>query len=381
MSAPSKTDSAHMARALALAERGRYSAHPNPVVGCVVARDDVVIGEGWHERAGEPHAEINALAAAGPAAAGATVYVTLEPCAHHGKTPPCSKALIEAGVKRVVVAMPDPFERVSGRGMTELSNAGIATELGLMRAVAENLNAGFIARVTRGSPLVRVKVAASIDGAIAMKNGESQWITGSAARDDVQRLRARSGAILTGIGTVLADDPSLTVRLPELATAAAQPLRVVLDSQLRMPVTAAMLDLPGSTLICCTGSPDRTPLEKAGAEVISVGASGAQVDVRQLLEILGERSINDLLVEAGPALTGHLLQQDLVDELVIYLAPHIMGSETRGMFQTPSLLRLADRKPLAIRDVRRVGDDTRITAVVRGQDEQAQLARSRSEVS
>ena len=209
-----------------------------------------------------------------------------------------------------------------------------------------------------------------------MHSGESQWITGTAARDDVQRLRARSGAILTGIGTVLIDDPSLTVRLPELAKAVTQPLRVVLDSRLRMPVSSAMLDLPGSTLVCCAGNPDQAPLEKAGAEVIAVGASGAQVDVRQLLGILGERNINDLLVEAGPVLTGHLLQLGLVDELVIYLAPHIMGSETRGMFQTPSLLTLADRKPLEIRDVRHIGDDIRITAVVRGGEESAQPRKS-----
>ncbi len=234
-----------MAQALKLAARGQYSAHPNPMVGCVIAHEAVVVGEGWHERAGEAHAEINALAAAGEAAKDATAYVTLEPCAHHGKTPPCATALIAAGIRKVVVAMPDPFREVDGRGVAALRDAGIVTEIGLMRAAAEALNRGFIMRVTQGRPLVRLKLATSIDGASAMRSGESQWITGTRARHDVQRLRAGSGAILTGIGTVLADNPSMQVRAREFLGAGLQPLRVVLDSKLRMPPTAADARAPG----------------------------------------------------------------------------------------------------------------------------------------
>jgi len=367
MAAFSDSDCAHMARALQLAARGQYSAHPNPMVGCVIVKNEDVVGEGWHEAAGNPHAEINALSKAGEDAHGATAYVTLEPCAHHGKTPPCVQALIDAGVARVIAAMKDPYAEVAGRGLEQLDNAGVVTEVGLMHSAAESLNAGFIARVTRGRPLVRVKVAASLDGAIAMKNRESQWITGAKARDDVQRLRARSGAIMTGIGTVLADDPSLNVRLKELATGGRQPLRVVLDSSLRMPLAAGMLTLPGATLICSTGNHDASALEAAGAEVYSFGPDGETIDVREVLEELARRGINDVLVEAGPGVAGYLLEKDLVDELVIYQAPHIMGSETMGMFSTPSWMALADRRALEITDLRRIGDDMRITARIRHQ--------------
>lgn len=357
-------DCVQMARALQLAARGQYSAHPNPMVGCVIVKNERVVAEGWHERAGEPHAEINALAAAGGDARGATAYVTLEPCAHHGKTPPCAEALVRAGISKVIAAMQDPFPSVAGRGFEVLHSAGVTTEVGLMQTAAEALNAGFIARVTRKRPMVRVKVAASIDGATAMKSGESQWITGPEARDDVQRLRARSGAIMTGIGTVLADDPSLNVRLKELTAAGLQPLRVVLDSHLRMPLSAGMLALAGETLVCCTGKHDDSRLREAGAEVRSYATDGAGVDAGAVLADLAERGVNDVLVEAGPRVAGYLLQKELVDELVIYQAPHIMGSETRGMFHTPSWLALADRKRLEISDVRRIGDDTRITARV-----------------
>ncbi len=353
-----------MSRALKLAARGQYSAHPNPMVGCVIVNNDTVVGEGWHERAGEPHAELNALAAAGRAASGATVYVTLEPCAHHGRTPPCAAALVEAGVGKVIAAMPDPFAPVDGRGFSYLCDAGVTTEVGLMRALAESLNAGFVSRVSRDRPRVRLKMAASIDGATAMKSGESRWISGAAARDDVQRLRARSGAVMTGIGTVLADDPSLNVRLEEISGRALQPLRVVLDSRLRMPSTAAMLALPGKTLVCCCGDRDPSSLKAAGAEVLRVAPRDARVDVARVLAELAERGVNDVLVEAGPRLAGHLLERDFVDELVIYQAPYIMGSETRGLFDTPSWSALAERKRLEISDVRRIGADTRITARV-----------------
>ncbi len=353
-----------MARALQIAARGQYAARPNPMVGCVIVNNGEVVGEGWHERAGEPHAEINALKAAGSQAEGATAYVSLEPCAHHGKTPPCSKALIDAGVIRVVAAMPDPYAEVAGRGLAALSAAGVATEVGLMAAAAEHLNAGYLARVTRNRPFVRAKVAASIDGAIAMNSGESQWITGTEARNDVQRLRARSGAIMTGIGTVLADDPSLNVRVEGLTPPDLQPLRVVIDSRLRTPPTARMLTLPGATLVCHAGGEDPAHLEAAGADVREFATGSAEVDIFEVLGELAGRSINDVLVEAGPGLTGHLLEQELVDELVIYQAPHIMGSETRRMFNTPTWRTLADRRALEISDVRRFGADTRITARV-----------------
>jgi len=362
----STDDCVHMARALQLAARGRFSAHPNPMVGCVLVRDGEVVGEGWHEKTGAAHAEINALLSAGDKAQGATAYVSLEPCAHTGKTPPCATALIEAGISKVVAAMQDPFEEVSGSGLEMLREAGVEVEAGLMQSAAESLNAGFIRRVTDGRPNVRLKIAASIDGAIAMTSGESQWITGEEARHDVQKLRAMSGAVMTGIGTVLADDPSLNVRARDVDTRGLQPLRVVLDSRLRMPPTAAMLSLPGDTLVCCTGEHDVVQLEGAGAEVRNFGAHGEVVNVFEVLAALGEREINDVLVEAGPRLAGYLLEKELVDELVIYQSPHIMGSNTRGMFDTPAWAALADRKTLDISDVRRVGIDTKITARIKG---------------
>lgn len=358
----STTDCAHMARALQLAARGAYTAHPNPMVGCVLVRDGEVVGEGWHRKAGEAHAEINALRVAGDKARGATAYVTLEPCAHSGKTPPCADALIDAGVGRVVAAMQDPFDEVSGRGLARLQEAGIATDVGLMQTAAESLNAGFLSRVSGGKPRVRLKIAASLDGAIAMASGESRWITGPEARHDVQKQRARAGAVLTGVGTVLADDPSLNVRARDIDTQGLQPLRVVLDSRLRTPTSARMLALPGATLVCCAGEHDATALESAGAEVREFGAHGAVVNVFEVLAVLGEREINEVLVEAGPVLTGYMLDKGLVDELVIYQSPHIMGSNTRRMFNTPTWNALADRRTLDIRDVRRIGSDTRITA-------------------
>ncbi len=353
-----------MARALQLAARGRYAAHPNPMVGCVLTNGGEIVGEGWHEAAGEAHAEINALRAAGDRAAGATAYVTLEPCAHHGKTPPCADALVDAGVTRVVAAMQDPFEEVAGRGLARLEEAGISTAVGLMAASAADLNRGFVTRVTTGRPFVTLKIAASIDGAIAMASGESQWITGEEARNDVQRLRAASGAIMTGVGTVLADDPSLNVRLPNADAPSRQPLRVVLDSRLRMPPAARMLTLPGETLVCCVPGQDGAALVAAGAEVLECATDGDRVDASPVLAALAERGVNDVLVEAGPGIAGYLLEKDCVDELVIYQSPHIMGSNTRGMFRTPSWTALADRRTLDIVDVRRVGSDTKITARV-----------------
>jgi diaminohydroxyphosphoribosylaminopyrimidine deaminase/5-amino-6-(5-phosphoribosylamino)uracil reductase len=351
-----------MARALRLADRGRYTAHPNPVVGCVLVNDKKIVGEGWHRKTGEAHAEVNALDAAGDQAKGSTVYVTLEPCAHHGKTPPCADALIAAGVARVVIAMRDPNTRVAGGGVEKLSGAGIEVQFGLMEAAASELNAGFVKRVIEGRPFVRLKLAASIDGAIAMASGESQWITGPEARADVQRLRARSGAVMTGVGTVLSDDPSLNVRATEIDTGGLQPLRVVLDSNLRLPFAAGMLALPGITLVCCTGRPDENALKNTNAEVMSFAAVDDRVDADAVFQELAARGVNEVLVEAGPSLAGSLLEKRQVDELVIYQAPHIMGSQTKGLVTTPSWSSLADRRTLNITDVRRIGSDTRITA-------------------
>ncbi len=354
-----------MARALRLAERGIYTAHPNPMVGCVLVRDGEIVGEGWHEAAGEAHAEINALSAAGSKARGATAYLTLEPCSHEGKTPPCAPALIDAGIKDVVIAMEDPFPEVSGNGRAALEAAGIQVRSGLMHDAAKALNAGFLSRVRQGRPFVRLKVASSLDGGIAMKSGESQWITGPEARADVQRLRARSGAILTGIGTVLADDPALNVRHEELDTRGRQPVRAVLDSRLRMPLSAGMLAMPGTTVVYCTDDAERQPLFDAGAHVVRVKCAAGVLDVQQVLADLAAREVNDVLVEAGPTVSGHLLSQRLVDELVIYQAPHIMGSETKPMFSTPEWTRLANRLALDIVDMRRVGPDIRVTARIR----------------
>jgi diaminohydroxyphosphoribosylaminopyrimidine deaminase/5-amino-6-(5-phosphoribosylamino)uracil reductase len=364
MSGFSAEDSAYMARAMRLAANGKYTAHPNPMVGCVLVRDGAVVGEGWHQLAGEPHAEINALKAAGERARGATAYITLEPCSHEGKTPPCAPALIAAGVGEAVVAMKDPFPAVGGNGIAALEAAGITVRVGLMDASAAKLNEGFLTRVGRGRPLVRVKVGASLDGAIAMRSGESQWITGPEARADVQRLRARSGAILTGIGTVLADDPALNVRHDDIDTAGRQPIRAVMDSGLRMPLSAGMLDLPGTTVLYCARDEGRAALEAAGAEVVRVDATGGRVDAGKVLTDLASREVNEVLVEAGPTVSGRLLEERLVDELVIYLAPHIMGSETMPMFRTESWQALADRGAVEIRDMRRVGKDIRVTARV-----------------
>jgi diaminohydroxyphosphoribosylaminopyrimidine deaminase/5-amino-6-(5-phosphoribosylamino)uracil reductase len=359
------TDNAYMARALELAERGCYGAHPNPMVGCVIVRDGDIIGEGWHERAGGPHAEINALAEAGEAARGAAVFVSLEPCAHHGKTPPCADALIDAGISRVIVAMQDPFPAVAGQGIRKLRDAGVEVDCGLLEERAEELNRGYLSRVRRGRPWLTLKIAASLDGCVAMANGESQWITGPEARADVQRYRARSGAVLSGIGTVLADDPSFTVRDESLGDAARQPLRVILDSRLRMPLSASMLDQPGDTLVFCADDANRAPLENTGAKVAVASGADDRVDLLAALEELGRREINAVFAEAGPGIAGSLVERGLVDELVIYQAPHIMGSETAPMFRTPRWTRLADRRELQVLERQVIGDDLRITARLR----------------
>ena len=351
-----------MARALALARNGIYSAHPNPRVGCVLVHDGNVVGEGWHRKTGEAHAEAVALADAGESAKGATAYVTLEPCAHHGKTKPCSRALIEAEIAEIVVAMQDPFHQVDGDGLKSLQEAGIGVRVGLMNNEAMLLNEGFISRMTRKRPFVRLKTAASLDGCTAMNDGGSQWITGPEARADVQRLRASSGAVMTGIGTVLADDPSLTVREESLINGDMQPLRVILDNSLRMPLSARMLTLPGNTAVFCVDDSNRAVLEDAGASIFVVPERNGNTDLAAVLEKLADLEINDVLAEAGHTLAGSLLAARLVDELVIYQSPHIMGSQTQVMFTTPTWRQMSQRMALDIIDVRNVGADTRITA-------------------
>jgi diaminohydroxyphosphoribosylaminopyrimidine deaminase/5-amino-6-(5-phosphoribosylamino)uracil reductase len=361
MSSQLIADVEFMSRALTLARRGLYTTDPNPRVGCVLVRDGEIVGEGWHERAGESHAEVNAIQQAGDKARGATAYVTLEPCCHTGRTPPCTQALVDAGVIRVVAAMEDPNPLVAGRGLAALADADIKVENGLLRSEAEKVNPGFISRMRLKRPYVRIKLAISLDGKTAMANGESKWITGDAARADVQRLRARSSAILTGSGTVLSDDPSLNVRDVDIGR---QPLRVIVDANLSTPETAKMLKLDGSTLIAtATEEPDLSEmLIGAGAEIILLPAGPNKVDLPALMQHLAAQEVNELLVEAGSTLCGSLLESKLVDELVIYLAPHIMGHDARGMFRLPALENMADRISLNISDVRAVGKDWRITA-------------------
>ncbi|MGK2941196.1 MAG: bifunctional diaminohydroxyphosphoribosylaminopyrimidine deaminase/5-amino-6-(5-phosphoribosylamino)uracil reductase RibD [Immundisolibacter sp.] len=353
------TDADWMREALGLAEGGRYGAAPNPLVGCLLVRRGVRVGTGFHRRAGEPHAEANALAEAGSRANGATAYVTLEPCAHHGRTPPCADALIAAGLRRVVVAMEDPNPRVAGRGIERLRNAGIVVECGLEAASAAALNPGFIKRMRTGRPYVRVKMAQSLDGRSALADGESRWITGPAARADVQLWRGRSQAIVTGIGTALADDPSLTVRLPE---ATEQPMRVVLDRQLGLSPTARLLAEPGETLVV-THSEDRArtdALIASGAEVLCLRATPDGVDLGAVLDELGRRECNEALVEAGPRLAGAFIATGLVDEIIVYIAPHLLGNGARPVFELPGVSRMDERFELELLDVQAFGPDLRL---------------------
>lgn len=353
-----------MARALQLATLGLWTTRPNPHVGCVVVLDGEIVGEGWHVRAGEAHAEVNALTAAGEAARGATVYVTLEPCSHHGRTPPCVDALIAAGVSRVVVATQDPNPAVAGQGIARLRAAGVDVTEGVAATEAEALNAGFMRRMTEGRPWVRAKLAASLDGRTAMASGESRWITGNAARADVHRWRARSCAVVTGSGTVAADDPALTVRDVPDAAEVPPPLRVVLDSRLQTPVDASILRQPGAVLIV-TASDDaqrRSALEAAGAEVEKLPSGPHGLELEAVLRTLVRRQVNEVLVEAGPTLVGAFVAAGLVDELILYQAPHLMGHEGRPLLRLPGLERMAQRLPLRFLDVRQLGDDVRILA-------------------
>ncbi|MBI4741543.1 MAG: bifunctional diaminohydroxyphosphoribosylaminopyrimidine deaminase/5-amino-6-(5-phosphoribosylamino)uracil reductase RibD [Betaproteobacteria bacterium] len=349
-----------MARALRLAERGLYSTAPNPRVGCVIVNEGRVVGEGWHERAGEPHAEVHAVQAASDDARGATAYVTLEPCCHYGRTPPCSDALISAGVTRVVAAMRDPNPQVGGEGLARLRAAGIAAECGLLEAGALELNAGFVSRMTRGRPWLRMKLAASLDGKTALDNGVSQWITGPAARQDGHRWRARACAILTGIGTVRGDDPQLDVRGVPTSR---QPLKVIVDSRLDTPLEAKILRDGNALLAAATASAEKIErLRRAGAEVVVLPGSGGKVDLAALMLELGRRGINEVHAETGFKLNGSLLAAGLVDELLLYLAPCLIGDAARGMFDLPPLDSLAGKRPLTIRDARMVGADLRLLA-------------------
>jgi diaminohydroxyphosphoribosylaminopyrimidine deaminase/5-amino-6-(5-phosphoribosylamino)uracil reductase len=354
-----RQDALYMSRAIQLAKRGRYTTDPNPRVGCVLVRDDVVIAEGWHVKAGLGHAEVEALKHVRDAQ-GATAYVTLEPCSHHGKTPPCCDALIKAGVRRVVAAMQDPNPQVSGRGLEKLKAAGIEVICGVLQEDALTLNRGFIKRMTENRPFVCSKLAMSLDGRTAMASGESKWITSTEARADVHRLRAESSAILTGVNTVLADDPALNARV---AWDVMQPVRVVLDSKLNMPVTAQMARLAGRSLIL-TCSPDerkRQALQKAGFEVYQLAEKNGRLDLQSVMTFLAQQQINELLVEAGSVLNGALLAEGLVDEWVVYLAPCILGDQGRGLFTMPGLQSMADKQNLTVRDVRQIGPDLKLT--------------------
>ncbi len=402
----STIDHRHMALALRLAKRGMFTTQPNPRVGCVIARGEEVMGQGWHQRSGKPHAEVFALREAGPRARGATAYVTLEPCAHHGRTPPCAEALIAAGVIRVVVAAEDPFAQVDGRGVARLRNAGIAVDVGLMRESSRELNIGFFSRIERGRPWVRVKLAMSLDGRTALASGESKWITGAAARADVQRWRARSSAILTGIGTVLADNPRLTVRLRDESPTTPptsplspmaldggegggeggaltqhsgsrltaiqgsppsarveesyKPLRVVLDSQLRTPVGSHLLGASAPTLLMhatrTTANAQRFPT----AELASIPEKNGALDLHAALALLAQRDINELHVEAGPTLCGALFAAGLVDELLLYIAPVLLGDCARPLLTLPPLAQMTQRWQLQTIDRRVLGEDLRL---------------------
>jgi diaminohydroxyphosphoribosylaminopyrimidine deaminase/5-amino-6-(5-phosphoribosylamino)uracil reductase len=355
----SEADRGHMARALELAALGMNTATPNPRVGCVIVNNGIVVGEGWHRRAGEPHAEANALAMAGGKAHGATAYVSLEPCNHHGRTPPCADALIHADVARVVAAMPDPNPQGAGGG-TKLEAAGIRFECGLMEDEARELNIGFASRMTRGRPWVRMKVAASLDGRTALANGQSQWITGPEARKDGHAWRARACAVLTGIGTVSADDPRLDVRE---VPAERQPLRVIVDSRLETPLTARILQ-GGNVLLFCAvdNAAARAALEAKGSEVVLIANPHGKVDLPAMLAELARRGINELHVEAGVKLNGSLVREGCVDELLVYLAPSLLGDAAQGMAGLAATTSLDERIELAFRGVERVGADLRILA-------------------
>ncbi|MCO8169791.1 bifunctional diaminohydroxyphosphoribosylaminopyrimidine deaminase/5-amino-6-(5-phosphoribosylamino)uracil reductase RibD [Pseudomonas sp. 21LCFQ02] len=363
-------DAGYMARALELARKGRYSTHPNPRVGCVIVRDAQVVGEGWHVRAGEPHAEVHALRQAGEQARGATAYVTLEPCSHHGRTPPCADALVKAGVGRVVAAMQDPNPQVAGRGLQRLHDAGIEVHSGVLQAEARKLNKGFIKRMESGLPYVRVKLAMSLDGRTAMASGESQWITGPEARAAVQRLRAQSSVVLSGADTVLTDNARLTVRPEQLAldpeqtalAASRAPLRVLVDGRLRVPLDTAFFQAGPALVAACAGADAVAHYQAQGHELLSLPGAQGHVDLRALLLELGARGANDVLVEAGPRLAGAFTQLGLVDEYQIFIAGKFLGSSARPLLDLP-LSRMDEALELNIVKMRAVGSDWHVIAL------------------
>jgi len=353
-------DREFMRQALELAERGLYTTTPNPRVGCVIVKDGAVVASGWHEKAGMPHAEALALKAAGERARGATLYVNLEPCSHHGRTPPCADAIVAAGIGRVVSAMQDPNPKIAGAGFAKLRAAGIEVENGLMEDEARELNIGFVARMTRGRPWVRMKIAASLDGRTALANGKSQWITGEASRADGHRWRARACAVLTGHGTVRDDDPQLDVRGVDTPR---QPLKVVVDSRFETPLSARLLK-DGKTLIAGAVKEAKriAALNGLGAETVIIPNDGGKVELFRLMEDLARRELNEIHVEGGAKLNGSLLQAGLVDELLVYLAPSVIGDSGRGMFDMPELTELSQKKTVTIREAERIGGDLRVLA-------------------
>lgn len=369
------SDYQYMSRALQLARRGLYSTDPNPRVGCVIVKDDIVLSEGWHQKAGQPHAEIEALKNAiennaSENISGATCYVTLEPCAHHGRTSPCTVSLIKAGIRKVVAATIDPNPLVAGKGLQQLKEAGIETASGLLEAQAVELNPGFIMRMQQGRPFVRCKLAMSLDGKTALQNGESKWISSSESRLDAQKLRARSSAIMTGIGTVIADDPSMNVRLSETSEWAKdgqQPLRIILDSRLETPIDAKILSLPGGVIIfhASNDKENKQNLENTGAELVFVNAKRGPDFLEYVLAYLAtEKEINEILLETGSTLAGEMMQAGLIDELIIYLAPTLLGQDAKSLFQLPLLDNMSDRISLHFSDIRAIGKDIRIKATV-----------------
>jgi diaminohydroxyphosphoribosylaminopyrimidine deaminase/5-amino-6-(5-phosphoribosylamino)uracil reductase len=362
----SPIDHEHMRRAIALAEQGRYTTHPNPRVGCIIAIGERVVGEGAHRTAGAAHAEVLALAQAGPAARGATAFVTLEPHSFHGKTPPCTQALIRAGVARVVCGVLDPNPKVKGEGVRQLEAAGIATEVGLLAEETHDLNLGFEKRMRTGLPRVIVKMGASLDGRIALANGESRWITSEAAREDVQRLRASSSAIMTGVGTVIADDPLLNVRDPRIDLGGRSLLRIIVDSSLRTDPHAAIFRTEGPILIATSNANAEraTRLREANAELVTIAADSAGgLELQQLFADLGRRECNDVLVEAGPRLAGRILSRGWCDELIVYFAPKVLGPDARPMFDLPALQKLEDSLQFRLQGAAPIGPDLKVTFV------------------
>ncbi len=365
----SALDHTHMARALRLAERGLFTTQPNPRVGCVIAHGETVVGESWHRRAGEPHAEVLALREAGLRARGATAYVTLEPCSHFGRTPPCADALIAAGVARVVAACEDPNPKVAGAGLRALLGAGIAVEVGLLRDAARELNRGFFSRIVRGRPWLRVKLAMSLDGRTALANGASKWISGDASRADVQQWRARSSAIMTGIGTVLVDNPRLTMRLdqhhphpgPPLEGEGVKPVRVVLDRELRTPPGALVLDGSVRTLVVHDEGLRVQDDRFAAVELAPVALGADQrLDLGAVLALLAGQGVNELQVEAGPTLCGALFAAGLVDEFLLYVAPRLLGDQARPLLRLPGIDAITAGHRLRVIDQRQVGIDQRL---------------------